>query len=178
MASVFSHAFVACGLNTFYPRNPRLRRCVCFSVLLAILPDADVVGYWYGIPYAAPWGHRGATHSIAFSFLAAALVCLVFFRDCMHERIRFAGIFLILWLSGASHGLLDSITDGGLGIAFLWPFENQRFFMPYTPVAVSPIGVRAFFSEWGLRVLLSELVFIILPAGLIAATALRISRRR
>jgi inner membrane protein len=29
----------------------------------AMLPDADVVGFLLGIPYDAPLGHRGASHS-------------------------------------------------------------------------------------------------------------------
>jgi len=28
------------------------------------------------------------------------------------------------------HGLLDMITNGGKGVAFLWPFTSERFFFP------------------------------------------------
>ena len=31
---------------------------------LSLLPDIDVVGFLRGVPYGAPWGHRGATHSL------------------------------------------------------------------------------------------------------------------
>ena len=33
-----------------------------------MLPDADVMGFTFSIPYEDEWGHRGATHSLAFSF--------------------------------------------------------------------------------------------------------------
>src|SRR5262249_19555037 len=57
----------------------------------------------------------------------------------------------------ASHGLLDTLTDGGLGVALLWPFELTRFFAPWRPIPVAPIGF-AFLSPYGLVVSLTELV--------------------
>jgi inner membrane protein len=65
----------------------------------------------------------------------------------------------------ASHGALDALTNGGLGVAFFAPFSNARYFFPWRPVEVSPIGVAPFFSEWGVRVLESELVWLWLPAA-------------
>jgi len=58
----------------------------------------------------------------------------------------------------ASHPLLDALTDGGLGVALLWPFSAERFFFPWRPIPVSPIGV-GFFSLRGIRVALAELQF-------------------
>jgi len=63
----------------------------------------------------------------------------------------------------ASHGIFDAMTDGGLGVAFLAPFDNSRYFFPWRPVMVSPIGVAPFFSRYGLNVLLSEVVWIWAP---------------
>lgn len=72
----------------------------------------------------------------------------------------------------ASHGLLDAFTNGGLGIAFFSPFDPRRYFFPWRPVQVSPIGM-AFFGRWGLRVLRSEVVWIWLPlAALVGAVLL------
>jgi hypothetical protein len=48
------------------------------------------------------------------------------------------------------------MTDGGLGVAFFAPFHNERYFFPWRPIAVSPIGM-GFFSERGLEVIISEL---------------------
>jgi inner membrane protein len=63
------------------------------------------------------------------------------------------GVALVL----ASHGLLDTLTDGGLGVALLWPFTTRRWFAPWRPLPVAPIGARLF-APVGLHVLLVELV--------------------
>jgi hypothetical protein len=55
-------------------RQPRWPVAAAWSAL-ALLPDADVIGFPLGIHYEAPLGHRGATHSIVFA-LAAGLVVL------------------------------------------------------------------------------------------------------
>jgi len=57
----------------------------------------------------------------------------------------------------ASHPLLDCLTDGGLGCALLWPFSNERFFAPWRPIPVAPIG-PAFLSARGLRIAVTEVV--------------------
>jgi inner membrane protein len=49
----------------------------------------------------------------------------------------------------------------------LWPFSDERFFAPWTPLPVAPIG-RAFLSAEGLRVALVELLVLSpLIAGLV-----------
>jgi inner membrane protein len=64
------------------------------------------------------------------------------------------------------------MTNGGLGVAFFAPFDNSRYFFSFTPIQVSPISVRAFFSERGMRALASELVWICLPAIIFAGAVL------
>ncbi|MBL1320429.1 MAG: metal-dependent hydrolase [Methylophaga sp.] len=141
MASIFTHAFVAYGATTIFDDHPYWRRCLFFSVVLSLLPDADVVGFLIGVPYESPWGHRGATHSIVFSIMMAALVTGVFFRAYFQFKAKLLAVFIILSLSAISHGVLDAFTNGGLGIAFFWPFDNTRYFFNYRPVEVSPIGI-------------------------------------
>jgi inner membrane protein len=83
-------------------------------------------------------------------------------------------------LATFSHPLLDMLTDGGLGVALFAPLTNERYFFPWRPVEVSPIGV-GFFSRRGLDVIFSEIIWIWIPALMIflSATALRkISKRR
>ncbi|MHC4444672.1 MAG: hypothetical protein ACYTF1_17650 [Planctomycetota bacterium] len=43
----------------------------------------------------------------------------------------------------ASHGLLYALTDGGLGIALLSPFDTTRYFFGWIPIQVSPIGFES-----------------------------------
>jgi inner membrane protein len=63
------------------------------------------------------------------------------------------------------------MTDGGLGIAFFSPFDLQRYFLPWRPIHVSPIGVGRFFGARGLRILWSETVWVWLPVLAIWALA-------
>jgi inner membrane protein len=64
--------------------------------------------------------------------------------------------------------LPDGMTDGGRGVALLAPYSNERYFLPWTPIEVSPLGVRAFFSQRGLTVMKSEMLWVWLPAVTLA----------
>ena len=44
---------------------------------LSLLPDLDAVGFSLGVAYGAPWGHRGATHSLVFATGIALFVGIV-----------------------------------------------------------------------------------------------------
>ena len=48
---------------------------------LAMLPDADVIGFSFGVRYADAWGHRGATHSLAIALIGAAAVTAIAAAD-------------------------------------------------------------------------------------------------
>jgi inner membrane protein len=56
------------------------------------------------------------------------------------------------------------MTDGGLGVAFFAPFSDVRYFFPWRPIVVSPIGVGEFFGPRGLRVMWSELGWVWVPS--------------
>ena len=49
------------------------------------------------------------------------------------------------------------MTDGGLGCALLWPFDLTRYFAPWRPIPVAPIGL-SFFTPFGGAIALTELV--------------------
>jgi len=74
-----------------------------------------------------------------------------------------------------SHGLLDMMTDGGRGVALLWPFDSTRYFAPWRLIRVSPIGTR-FFTSRGMVTAISELQWIWLPCLLVAVSALTVRR--
>ncbi len=162
MPTIMTHAAVPLAGALMLGRHNIPVPVLATGIAFAMLPDADVIGFAVGIEYADPWGHRGATHSLAFAG-AAALLAVALLRPA---RYLLAGLFL--FLSMASHGLLDTLTNGGLGAALFWPFDNSRFFAPITPIAVSPIGVSDFISERGLRVLQSEALWIWTPLALLA----------
>ena len=73
------------------------------------------------------------------------------------SRLRMLGVVSAVV---ASHGVLDTFTDGGLGIALAWPLSNHRFFCSWRPLPVAPIGAGVF-SRYGGYVLLTELVYAI-----------------
>lgn len=135
----------------------RLAASMVFFAALAMLPDADVIAFKLGIPYSAPWGHRGATHSLVF----AALVALGAMGLAPLFRLPPWRMGLLSLIAVGSHGLLDSLTDGGLGAALLWPFSDERLFAPVRPLPVAPIGTRMFSSR-GLYVVVVEF-FAFLP---------------
>jgi inner membrane protein len=120
---------------------------------LSLLPDADVVGFGLGVRYGDPWGHRGATHSLTLA-IAGGIAIGVAARRFKRPAVRTA---LLACAVLASHGLLDTLTDGGLGAALFWPFELTRYFAPWQPIPVAPIGLD-FLSSYGLFVSVIELV--------------------
>ncbi|MFO0674870.1 MAG: metal-dependent hydrolase [Polyangiaceae bacterium] len=161
MASI-GHVAVGLAARRWYDREqgrpwtPLTSMIVWSSI--SLLPDVDVFGFRLGVEYANPWGHRGATHSLAFAMLVALAAGLVA-RSAKLPVVRTAAF---VGAVVASHPLLDCLTDGGLGCALLWPFSNERFFAPWTPLPVAPIG-RGFISGEGLRVALTELGVFAVP---------------
>jgi inner membrane protein len=108
-------------------------------------------------------GHRGFTHSISFAVVLAALATLTLFGNSPGSQLV---IFFYLLLSTLSHPILDALTNGGLGVGFFAPFSNKRYFFPYRPIEVSPIGISSFFSYRGFEVVLSELRWVWLPSSI------------
>lgn len=170
MPTILTHLAVPLAWRVAKRRQPPDARTVVAGMGLAVIPDADVVAFAAGIPYASVLGHRGFTHSVAFA-LVTALLALAWLRP-VRSRLLPVGIFL--FVAAVSHPLLDGLTNGGLGVALFWPWSDARWFAPWRPVTVSPIGAH-FFSARGVAVLLSELLWIWLP---LAVTALLLRSRR
>jgi inner membrane protein len=164
MASIVSHAIVATVLGSVtLPRRVSWWYWALGAVL-AVIPDADVIGLAFGIRYEDVLGHRGLSHSIFFAAILAASCSFVLAR---RNEVSTYRLFLFLFLATASHGLLDAMTNGGLGVAFFAPFNNDRFFFPFRPIEVSPIGIDRFFSARGLAVIQSEAKWLWIPSALV-----------
>jgi len=175
MASAFSHAVVALSIGTCFYRPSVSKRVWVAGVVCSVLPDLDVIGFRFGIRYADFWGHRGFTHSLIFAALLAGAVAMITFRRGTSGIGPFP-LFAYLFLATASHGVLDAMTNGGLGVAFFSPFDNRRYFLPWRPILVSPIAITRFFSPRGYAILRSELLWIWLPAALFGALVLSLRR--
>lgn len=175
MASSFGHAAVAFTASRLLPKKIRTKTVVTLGVISSILPDADVIAFRFGIPYGHMFGHRGFTHSIFFAMLWSYLLLWLFHRKEEASSKKKLGIFYFFCIG--THGLLDAMTTGGKGIALLSPFDNERYFLPWQFIKVSPLGIERFFSKWGMEVLMSEAMFIGLPCLVILIVNKLINRK-
>jgi inner membrane protein len=173
MPTIFSHAIFASALGTTFRSTSRPARFWILTSLCAMLPDADVISFAFGIRYGSMFGHRGITHSVAFALLVG-LVISVFFTG---RKIAKWKLVLYFALVTVSHPLLDMLTNGGPGVALLAPFSAQRFYFPWRPIEVSPIGMN-FFSERGLPVIMSEVLWIWVPSVLIVTIIWPIRKKK
>jgi inner membrane protein len=173
MASAFSHAFVALALGKASPHPILTWQVLLLGMACSIAPDIDVIGFSFGIRYSDLWGHRGLTHSIFFAGLLSIGIVTIFYRR--KSSAEKAGIAVYLFLCTASHGVLDAMTNGGLGVAFFSPFDPTRYFFTFRPIVVSPIGIEEFFNRSALAILASEATWIWLPtvAGFIIVRGLQ-----
>jgi inner membrane protein len=162
--TILSHAIAAAAIGraSWQPRLPP--RFWGWTAFCAIVPDADVIGFAFGVRYADALGHRGLTHSFFFAAVVGVIAAWAYGEHSL-RRVRLAVYFAVIT---ASHALLDAFTNGGLGVALFAPFSNERYFFPWRPIEVSPIGA-GFFSPRGMRVIASELRWIWVPCALVSA---------
>jgi membrane-bound metal-dependent hydrolase YbcI (DUF457 family) len=94
------------------PPELRSPSMILLGVVCSVLPDLDVVGFRFGVPYGHVLGHRGLSHSIAFAvFLSACLAWLLPFEAQPAQASRLM-LFGFLFLSTLSHSLLDALRVG------------------------------------------------------------------
>lgn len=169
MSSPLAHAAVAGALGRLAaPARRADARFWAAAIFCVLVPDVDHSFYRSGPDFKA-WAmfgtmpqpllfHRGLMHSFFFAALLG-LACAALLRpDWKREGWKLA---LLLAAITASHGLLDALTNGDLGIAFLAPFSRKRFLAPWRPLPlVEPWDCL---SRRGLRGLLAELVLVCLP---------------
>ena len=167
MPTIFTHPIPAIALSAALGKEIISLRLALAAIVCSVLPDLDVVAYWFRFAGGLQ-AHRGFSHSLAAAVLIGC--CGFFLGTWLHSGRKLA--FVTLFCATASHGLLDAITTGGSGVAFFWPFDDTRYFLPWRPVLVSPIRPESFFSERGLRVILSEMRWIWLPCLTFAMAAI------
>ncbi len=169
MATIFTHSFAGAALASVLTPRPKPFLYWAMAALLPVVPDLDVFS---GAAYGAMSGHRGFTHTPAFALVVGFAVAAATYRFC---RVDFWPLFGLFTLVTASHGVLDALTTGGFGIAFLWPFSDRRW-GPYGPIAVSDFLPDPFTS----RAVRTELLYVWLPLGaaVVAVQAFRWARSR
>jgi inner membrane protein len=173
MPTILSHPAVPLAIGFGLGSGIIPRRLLLAGVVASILPDLDVISFQFGVPYGSQLGHRGFSHSLVFALCVALLGALA----CRGLQARPRTSFLFLFVAAASHGVLDSFTNGGSGVAFLWPFSTERFFAPWRVIEVSPIGAARLFTARGVTVLTSELLWVWLPCAALAVALMAIRER-
>jgi inner membrane protein len=144
MASL-GHVAIGVAMARVDAKGFSWRHAVAYSAA-SLAPDLDVLAFRFGVPYGHPFGHRGATHSFTFALACGLVVWLA--RGGRRSAVLTA-------LTVATHPLLDALTDGGLGVALFFPLSTERYFFPWQPLPVAPIG-SGMLSARGLRVLATE----------------------
>jgi len=180
LPTVITHSAVGVVAAKVFGPEELPKRFWLLSIFCSVIPDADVLTFSFGIPYGHFFGHRGFFHSLFFGlFLGVLLVSVFFHREKILSR-RWWFYLIYFSLLSASHGILDAFTNGGLGIALLSPFDGTRYFFPWRPILVSPVGLAGFLSKWGLMTLKSELFWIWIPLiiMLVGSSLIRYDQKR
>ena len=155
--------------GTFFRKMPR--RFWYLAVACATVQDLDTIGLRFGVPYEHLLGHRGLTHSLPLAFVISAIAVSLMLNYAKLFSLRWWCLWAFFFVVAASQGLLDAMTDGGLGVALFSPFDRTRYFLPWRPIQVAPIGIRGLFSRWGLRVIICEIGLIWVPLGALLAAS-------
>ncbi len=172
MPTVITHAAIPICLGLGLGSRIIPPKLLLAGIALSMLPDADVLAFRFGVKYADQFGHRGFTHSLLFAFLLPTFA-LLFYR---WFKAKWLTIWSFLTVSLLSHSLLDSITTGGLGVGWLWPWSDERFFAPFQVIRVAPFQLSKYLTPQGFAVIQSELYWVWMP-GIICMVGLWLLRR-
>ena len=172
MPTIFTHTAVPLAIGLGLGSRQISPRLLVAGVIASIAPDLVVLAFRFGVAYSDIEGHRGLFHSLAFA-LSLALLATAAAGPLRTTRGR---AFAFVLASAASHGLLDMLTTGGLGVAWFWPFSGTRHFLPWQVIKVSPLSLQRLLSPAGRAVIASELWIVWLPATA-SCLALWIARR-
>jgi inner membrane protein len=159
MPMTTTHALLPIAAAVAVAGRPVPWRLVAIAAVAAAAPDVDgLFKHFLGVPPNSIYGHRGAAHSL-FVALAAGLLA-TFFHRRLGVRPLTAGV--VVAAAMASHGLLDMMTDSGLGVAYLWPVSSNRLFADWRWIHSSPVQLRHIRLDGWFR-FKSEVLQLILP---------------
>ncbi len=162
MPTIVSHSIIGIFASKIFRVSNKPKFWI-LSIICPALPDADMIGYYLGVPYDHLFGHRGISHSIFFALLLGLLVYFLFFRKENLSKFKSFMIFIYFSFITMSHGLLDMLTNATHGIPFFAPFDNTRYFFPYRPINAPSLDIEYFFREQFFEVLVGEIILIAIP---------------
>ena len=123
MPTVITHAAVPLCLGLGLGSRVIPPRLLFTGLVLAMLPDADVLAFKFGVAYGNAFGHRGFTHSL----LAVFGLLTLFYLKVPESWIVPADAIQGMVLGYLSHILADMLTPAG--VPLLWPCR-WRFRLP------------------------------------------------
>jgi inner membrane protein len=170
VATIYTHAFFGLGLGKCCTVGKPPWSFWLLVGFLPIVPDFDAFSR---AAYGSLWGHRGYTHSFAFALALALVAAAPTYR---YFRMRFWVLAAIFFLVTASHGVLDTFTNGGFGIPWFWPINNYRF-GPWGPIVVQDIGFE-FPDPRTSRSIQTELRWVWLPTTVAVVIVMMLRRLR
>jgi inner membrane protein len=174
MPTILTHPVAALALAPWWRRAGLDGRLFATGALCTVVPDLDVLGRQLGLAAGGALAHRGATHSLAFAMLLAASLA---FASRKAWRTPPLAAFAFLFACTASHGLLDTFTDGGPGVMLGWPLSDMRVFAPWRPIVVSPLDAARVIDK-AARLLASEARWVWAPGLALAALGAWLAPRR
>ncbi|MDU3066047.1 MAG: metal-dependent hydrolase [Escherichia coli] len=133
MPTVITHAAVPLCIGLGLGSKVIPPRLLFAGIILAMLPDADVLSFKFGVAYGNVFGHRGFTHSLVFAFVVPLLCVLIGRR----------------WFRA--------------GLIRCWPWSDERFFAPWQVIKVAPFALSRYTTPYGHQVIISELMWVWLP---------------
>lgn len=163
MTSIITHTAVPLVIAGAAGQRNVSKPLVATGVAASLAPDLDIVGTRLGLPFEHVLGHRGFSHSPLFGLLVA-LLSVLFWRRLGPSRYA---VFSVVLLSILSHGLLDAATHGGIGVAFLSPFSNERFLLPWRPIPAVPLELSRILASETVAVVFLEVTWIWIPCLMI-----------
>ena len=120
------------------------------GAVVATLPDLDVFLYLFYDKFEMLSIHRGFSHSIAFSVLAAFLISFVLSRIKWFHDVKFKILLMFTWICLFTHILLDAFT--AYGTQLFLPFSNSRIGFDsinvVDPVYTFPLIIGLIMSAW------------------------------
>lgn len=165
MPSIFGHAVAGIALGFVCAEEKPPRRTWLLGAFCALAPDLDWFTAFLRVHPGNYLAHRGITHSLLGAVLIAATVLLLGFKR--EQRSLRTGIYLLL--ASLSHGLLDACTSGRVGVAFFYPFSSSRWACDWQPIQDAPLPFWSGLQLPFLGALLGEVLWIGVPAFLLAA---------
>lgn len=167
MASLFAHAALplVASRALVLPEGHE-RRVLVAAALCGCLPDLDVVTYALEIRANEPLGHRGLFHSLLAAFVLAGVATFVVCRKLDRRGPEVRRVFLFLLFSAVSHGVLDALTQGEVGVALFAPFSTVRVASPWKLLPACPVGLTEYLGYFGFLTLANEVLYAVAPVAL------------